>query len=174
VRVQEAKLYSRPARAPLVFGAALSEETAETVGGFCDGLATVGAPPEQLRRMLDAFRRGGGEGKPIYLQAQLSFAATEEKALEAAWDQWRSVMFPSPVLATLRMPADFDAIGETVRREDVRRKVRVSADPEQHLRWVAEYAEMGFEEINVHNVCREEQERFIEVFGQRVLPELRG
>ncbi len=31
---------------------------------------------------------------------------------------------------------------------------------------------MGFEEINLHCVHREQQERFIEVFGERVIPEL--
>jgi hypothetical protein len=50
--------------------------------------------------------------------------------------------------------------------------MRVSADPEQHLAWLADDVEMGFEEINLHCVHREQQERFIEVFGERVLPRL--
>jgi coenzyme F420-dependent glucose-6-phosphate dehydrogenase len=174
VTVEEARLWDLPSQPPKVLGAALSPETAEWLGAWADGMITVVMEEKAMRAVIDAFRRGGGEGKPVYLQAQLSFAATEEKALEAAWDQWRAVMYPSPVLASLRTPAEFDAIGQTVRRQDVREKVRVSADAGQHLRWLAEYAEMGFEEIDVHNVCRDEQERFIEVFGARVLPELPG
>jgi hypothetical protein len=50
--------------------------------------------------------------------------------------------------------------------------MRVSADPEQHVRWLEEDIAMGYEEINLHNVCREEQDRFINTFGAKVLPKL--
>ena len=174
LRVEEAKLYSRPAEPPKIVGAALSSETAEWMGAWADGLITTVGERASMRRIVDAFRRGGGEGKPIYLQAQLSFAKTDEEALHAAWDQWRSPMFPSAVLAELRTPAQFDAAGELVSAEEVRRKMRVSADPERHLRWLEEDLELGFVKINLHNVCRDEQERFIDVFGEHVLPRLSG
>ncbi|HEX8904444.1 MAG TPA: TIGR03885 family FMN-dependent LLM class oxidoreductase [Longimicrobiaceae bacterium] len=173
VTVDEAKLYSLPPEPPKVIGAALSEETAEWAGGWADGLVTIVGEREGMRAIIEAFRRGGGEGKPLYLQAQLSFARTDEAALEAAWRQWRAAMFPSPVLAELKLPAHFDAVGERVRREDVAEKMRISADPGRHLEWLLGDAELGFEEINLHCVNRAEQERFIEVFGERVLPELR-
>ena len=172
IRVEDAKLYSLPKEAPQIVGAALSPETAEWMGGWADGMITVVGERPAMQKIIDAFRRGGGEGKPIFLQAQLAFAKTEEEALRGAWEQWRSVQFPSPVLASLRMPADFDAAGEYVRPEDIDKKVRISAEWEQHLEWLAEDAEMGFEEINLHNIPREGQERFLEVFGERVLPEL--
>lgn len=170
--VEEAKLYDRPATPPKIVGAALSKETAEWMGSWADGLITVVGPRESMRETIDAFRRGGGEGKPIYLQAQLSFARTDEEALRGAWEQWRTVKLPSPVLGELRTPAQFDAVGEGVRPDEVKEKMRVSADVEQHLAWLQEDAEMGFEEINIHCVHREEQERFIDVFGEKVLPRL--
>lgn len=172
IPVEEAKLYTRPAEPPKVILAALSPETARWGAGWADGMVTVVTEREKMRRIVDAFREGGGEGKPVFLQAQLSFAATEEAALDAAWRQWRTVAFPSAVLAVLRTPAEFDAAAEMVSREEMHGKVRVSADAERHLAWLAEDAELGFEEINLHNICREEQERFVEVFGERVVPEL--
>ena len=172
ITVEEARLYSLPAESPRIVGAALSPETAEWMGGWADGLITTVGEGSSMREIMDAFRRGGGEGKPVYLQAQLSFAQTDEAALQAAWDQWRMVMLPSPVLAELRLPAQFDLIGESLTAEHCRKRMRVSADPEQHLRWLEEDAAMGYEEINLHNVCREEQERFIDVFGAKVLPRL--
>jgi hypothetical protein len=39
-------------------------------------------------------------------------------------------------------------------------------------RWLAEYAEMGFAEIHLHQVGRR-QLSFIEAFGQQVLPSLK-
>jgi coenzyme F420-dependent glucose-6-phosphate dehydrogenase len=172
--VEDAKLYVKPKEPIKVVGAALSPETAGWMGGWADGLITVVGEREGMQRIVDAFREGGGEGKPLFLQAQLSFAKTEDDALRQAWEQWKAVQFPSPVLASLRMPADFDAAGEYVRKEDIHQKVRISDDPERHLAWLAEDVEMGFEEINLHNIPRgADQERFIEVFGERVLPQLR-
>jgi coenzyme F420-dependent glucose-6-phosphate dehydrogenase len=173
IPTEDAKLYSRPAEPPKIVGAALTPETAEWLGGWADGMITTVREREGMREMLDAFRRGGGEGKPVYLQAQLAFADDEDAALEEAWRQWRSVQFPSPVLASLRMPAEFAAAAKHVRPEDMRETVRVSSSPEQHLEWLLGDLEMGFEEINLHSIPRSSQERFIEVFGERVLPELR-
>ena len=172
ITVEDAKLYTRPKEPPLIVGAALSPETAEWMGSWADGLITVVGESESMQQIIDAFRQGGGEGKPLYLQAQLSFARSKGDALRGAWEQWRSAMFPSPVLAQLPTPAHFDAAGEYVRPEDIKKKMRSSADPEQHLEWLQGDAEMGFVEINLHNVHREEQERFIDVFGERVLPKL--
>jgi probable non-F420 flavinoid oxidoreductase len=171
LRVEEARLYSLPAVAPQIVGAALTPETAEWMGGWADGLITVTVEPEAMQAIIEAFQRGGGEGKPLYLQAQLSFAKTDDEALHAAWEQWRTATFPSAVLAELRTPAQFAAAGSSVTPDEVRRKVRVSSDPGQHLRWLEDDARLGFAEINLHNVNRQEQERFIDVFGREVLPE---
>ena len=174
LRVEEATLYSRPVEPPKIVGAALTPETAEWMGGWADGLITTATERPTMRDIVEAFRRGGGEGKPLYLQAQLAFARTDDDALRRAWEQWRFALFPSSVLADLRTTAQFDAICGAVTPEEVRRKLRVSADPERHLRWLEEDLELGFAEINLHNVCREEQERFIDVFGEKVLPRLAG
>jgi alkanesulfonate monooxygenase SsuD/methylene tetrahydromethanopterin reductase-like flavin-dependent oxidoreductase (luciferase family) len=65
----------------------------------------------------------------------------------------------------------FDVLGESIRPEDVRDAVLVSSDPKQHAAWIADLAELGFEAVYLHHVGQEQQ-RFIEVFGAQVLPEL--
>jgi len=172
IRVDEARLYSLPAEPPHLVGAALTPETAAWMGDWADGLITVATDRETMRRVIDAFRSNGGEGKPLYLQVPLSYAATEEKAVAAAHHQWAQALFASSVLADLRSPAQFDALSATISTDEIDRRLRISADPAQHLAWLAGDLEMGFSQINLHNVCREEQERFIDVFGERVLPEL--
>ena len=172
IRVEEAKLYTRSANPTRIIAAALSPETARWAGGWADGMITVLGEKDAMRRMIDSFREGGGEGKPVHLQAQLSFAATDAEALDAAFDQWRFAMLGSPALSSLRTPAEFDAAIAHVHREDIADRIRVSSDPEWHLEWLIATAELGFSEIHLHNVCRHEQQRFIEVFGERVLPDL--
>ncbi len=171
VVVEDARLWTRPARAPRIVGAALTPATAEWVGGWADALITTSRPPGELRKMIDAFRRGGGEGKPLLLKSQISYDRDDESARRGAWDQWRTALFAPAVIEDLRSVAQFDAAGEALDPAELAEGVRISSDPARHAAWIDEDAGLGFEEIVLHNVNRS-QERFIDVFGERVLPEV--
>ena len=173
ITVEEAKLWSLPVQPPRIVGAALSEATAEFVGGWADALITVNMPRPRLERMIEAFRRGGGEGKPICLQVHLSYAPTETEARANAYDQWRTTILPAEVGEHLRTPAQFDAIANFVRPSDMDDYVRISAEPDQHVEWLQEDLNLGFSEIYLHNVGRNQQ-AFIAAFGEHVLPKLRS
>lgn len=171
VTVEEARLWTLPDDPPLLLGAAISEETARWLGSWADGLITVAAEPDTLRGVVDAFREGGGEGKPMYLQVALSWAESDEAALDIAHDQWRPAGLGSHALADLRSPAAFDAASAAVPREAVASSVRVSSDPGRHAAWLAADLELGFDRLYLHNVNRE-QEPWIELFAREVLPQL--
>ena len=171
VTVQEARLYSLPNEPPALFGAALSVETAELVGGWADGLMTLGGPRERVEPIVEAFRLGGGEGKPVYVQHALSWARTEEEARRGAHEQWRFSALGRDVLGMLRTPQQFAQAAACVRSEDVGKGVRVSGDLAQHAAWLQEYVELGVDGVYVFNVNRG-QRAFIEAFGERVLPQV--
>lgn len=172
VVVEDAHLFTRPAHPPRLLGAAITPATAAWVAGWADGLITVARPLEELREVVAAFRGGGGEGRPMALQVQLSYGPTDEDSLRAAHEQWRTNIFDSSVLASLRTPADLEAAAAFVRPDDLRGPVLVSADTGQHTAWLADYLELGFDELYLHDV-HADQERFLHDFGDRVLPELR-
>jgi hypothetical protein len=48
----------------------------------------------------------------------------------------------------------------------------ISADLEDHRRALLQFVDLGFDEIHIHNVGRNQQQ-FIEVFGSQVIPQLR-
>jgi probable non-F420 flavinoid oxidoreductase len=171
VTVDRARLWTLPAEPPQLLGTAVSVETAGFVGEWADGLITINQPREQLERMLAAFREHGGAGKPVALQVHLSWARTEEDALRIAHDQWRTNIFPPPLPWDLATVEQFDIAGTHVRPEDMRGAVLVSADLAQHVAWLQELAELGFDAIYLHHVGQEQQ-RFIEAFGEHVLPAL--
>jgi hypothetical protein len=50
--------------------------------------------------------------------------------------------------------------------------VHISSDVERHIDFLRQYARFGFETVHVHNV-HSDQQRFIDDFGQHVLPALR-
>lgn len=169
--VDDAKLYTRPETAPTIVGAAITPETARWVGSWADALITIAHPVDELREVVSAFREGGGEGKPMLLQTQLSYAPTYDEALAKAHEEWRTNILDSPVLTDLRMPDDFTAVAEFVKPDDVAESVIVSADLSEHTDRLQELVELGFDQILLHNVNRD-QEGFIDAFGSRVLPEL--
>jgi probable non-F420 flavinoid oxidoreductase len=174
VVVEEATLYTRPERPPLLVGAAVSPETAAWVGSWADGLITVaGGPTERLRRVVDAFRAGGGVGTPVLAQAKVAWGPDEAAARADARGQWGTNLFEGDVPWELRTPRQFEQAAAFVRPEDLDRSVNLSSDLARHAAWLREIAEVGVDEVLVHNVARNQRE-FLEAFGAHVLPHLRG
>jgi coenzyme F420-dependent glucose-6-phosphate dehydrogenase len=171
VNIEEATLYTRPKKIPLLIGAAISVETAEWVGGWADGIITTPKTKEELQKFIKAFHRGGGKGKPMYIKVQVSYDETEEKALKGAWDQWKTNAFKNSVQTNLRSPEQFNDASELVKPQDIHNKVHISANIEDHIKWLEEYIKHGFEHIYLHNVNRS-QRKFIEDFGEHVVPVL--
>ena len=171
VQVREAKLYTRPAEAPQVFGAALTTETAKWVGGWADGLITVAKERDDFRETLDAFRNGGGAGKPVFVQACIAYAPSEADATRAAHRNWPMAGLDVPLLGDLPTPHAFEEHCRPVTAEEVKDKLRVSADLSQHADWIARDLELGADRVYLQHVGPDIR-RFIEAFGEHVLPRL--
>ncbi len=170
IRVQDAKLYSRPARPPLLVGAAISRDSARWVGGWADALITVARPHEELRHVVAAFREGGGTGKPMFLQVPLCFAASEDEAERIAHEQWRMSALPSYDLVTDSWsPSLLDAAAAYVPPAEVRNHLRVSAAPERHVEWLCQDLDLGFQRLYLHHVGKD-QRAFVDVFAKSVIP----
>ena len=107
----------------------------------------------------------------MYLKVQLSYAEDEKQALQGAHAQWRSNIFPSAVLSDLRTAKQLEQAAMFVREQDLRDHVRISSEPNQHVEWLQQDLELGFTQLMLHNVNLQ-HERFIEVFGERVVPQL--
>jgi probable non-F420 flavinoid oxidoreductase len=170
VNVVEAKLYSRPAEPPKLIGAALTKETARWAGAWADGLITAGHDSKSLRPIVGAFREGGGDGKPLFLQSAISLAATDEEAERQAHREWRHSALDGDDIADLATPWDFETATRNVRPQEVTSRLRVSADVNRHIDWLREDMETGFDTVYVHQIARD-VDRFLDVFAAKVLPE---
>ncbi|WP_422648259.1 F420-dependent glucose-6-phosphate dehydrogenase [Cupriavidus sp. H18C1] len=105
--VDRARLYTLPQRPPPIFAAALTEQTARWAGQWADGLITISGPRETMRAVIDAFREGGGEAKPVHIQAKIAYADPtqgDEAARRMAYEQWRTNVFDSETAANLATP----------------------------------------------------------------------
>jgi len=173
VRVQDARLFTLPKVPPLILGAAVSQQTAEWMGQWADGLITIHKPLPELKKTINAFRNSGGEGKPVYVKVQLSYSATKEQALEGAYEQWKTNVLPQEVFDDLWKPEQFDAVAQLVRREDVEKSVIIESETRPFVDLIESYYDLDIHNIILHNVNKE-QETFINVFGEKVLPRIKG
>ena len=123
------------------------------------------------------FEKGAREaGKdparmPRLIQLHVSWAETVEEATENAVREWPNggMNFPK---ADIRNPEDFEAMAKFVRPENFRNRVLMTPDLDKHTAQIQHYIDLGFGEIYIHNVGRNQTE-FIEAYGQHVLPALR-
>jgi probable non-F420 flavinoid oxidoreductase len=173
ILVRDARLWSRPAVRPRLVGAARSPQTARWLGGWSEGLLTVGSDLDQLRRCIDAFREGGGEGKPVHVKVDLSWAPTEAEAMHLAHANWRFNAVSPDQGTDLPQPEDYVDASRRMTPEAMRSHVVVSPEPGRHVEHLRRVQALGVDSIDLHQVGGD-QRRFIDVFGSVVLPWLRG
>lgn len=176
-RVESAKLYTMPDTPPPIFVATAGPIQAGRTGKSVDGIITVGAADEKLKMLMERFEKGAREaGKdpdsmPRMLQVKVSYAATDQEAIDKAVVDWPNggMNFPK---GDIRNPEDFEAMAKLVRPENFKNRVFTSADLEAHTANIQHYIDLGFKEIHIHNVNRD-QETFIKAFGEKVIPNLK-
>ena len=171
IPTEGARVYSLPARAPRVYGAALTPDTARFAGAWADGLITTGRPPEDLQQMQDAFVEGGGAGKPLVVQGAFALGRTAEEALAEACHEWGSLFLEPDLLGNLRRIEDFEAAGAAMSPEDLEGKLPTVTSAQEAIDWLGPLVELGVAEIQLHCVNRR-QDEFIDMFGSRVIPAL--
>jgi G6PDH family F420-dependent oxidoreductase len=174
--VESARLYTLPDAPPPIYVATSGPIMAGRTGKFTDGIITVGAADEKIRMLVDRFEKGAREaGKDPAtmgrtLQVKVSYAKSDEEAIDSAVRDWPNggMNFPK---ADIRNPEDFEAMSKLVRPESFKNRVLTTADLEKHVAYIQHFIDLGFKEIHVHNVNRD-QESFIEAYGKHVLPKL--
>ena len=172
VRVAAARLATRPEVPPLLIGAAITEETAEWVGSWADGLITVGSDTASLRANVEAFRRGGGRGKPTKLQLTFAYAPTECAALALSRARWRHAALDSTQLADLETPEDFDRATAYVTPGELQSRIRVASEMSEICFWIEEALALGIDDVYLSPIV-EDLYGFVALAADHVIPRLR-
>ncbi|HSJ67234.1 MAG TPA: TIGR03885 family FMN-dependent LLM class oxidoreductase [Anditalea sp.] len=167
--VMQAMLYTRPSKAPEILGAAITPATAKFVSKWADALITINKPLDEMKKMVEAWKSEGGEGKPMVLKLQVSYDPDKDKAQQMAFEQWKTNIFGSDLLAQIRTPKQFEQAAEHVRPEDLHDHVFIGNSANYFIEKIKEYHALGFDRISIHNVNKE-QEAYIDFFSKEVLP----
>lgn len=175
-KLESTRLWTLPDPTPPIYIATAGPVTAKKTGMYADGLITVGAPEEKIEMIMDKCREGCVEvgNSPsrfrFILQLHLSWAETDEQAMQNAMTEWPNggMKFPKQ---DIKSPHDFAAMAKLVRPEDFKGRMLISSDPEAHRKEIQRFLDMGFDQVYLHNVGRN-QDEWIDVFAREVLPKL--
>ena len=141
------------------------------VGSWADGLITVNQTPSRLRRVIEAFREAGGEDKPVHVQVHLSWADDDATRSPSPTTSGAPTCSASSSRGNLELP---DAVRRRRPLRAARRRGGAGprvADPGQHVEWLQQIADLGVDSSSC-TTSASEQQRFIEAFGEQVLPEV--
>ena len=135
--------------------------------------ALVAAHGDHRGSGIDEGAREAGKdpaGKPKILQNHLSWHPDPDVAMDNALLEWPNggMAFPKQ---DIKSPLDFEQMAKLVRPEDFEGRMLISSDPEKHRVQIQRFLDLGFDQVYLHNVGRNQKE-WIEVFGRDVLPKL--
>jgi G6PDH family F420-dependent oxidoreductase len=176
--MERVRMWTLPKEPVPIYVATAGPVTARWTGQYCDGLITPGAGLDKLRMLLGKFEEGArAAGKdpakmPKLLQLHLSWADTYEDALQNAMTEWPNGGMPFPK-QDIRSPEDFAEIAKLVKPENFKNRMLISPDLDEHREYIQRFVDLGFDEIHVHNVGRN-QEQFIKAFSEQVIAKLKG
>jgi G6PDH family F420-dependent oxidoreductase len=175
-KLESTRLWTMPDEPPPIYIATAGPVTAKKTGQYAEGLITVGAPEsklEMIRAKCEEGCRDAGKDPADFkyiLQLHLSWAPTDEEAMANAMTEWPNggMKFPKQ---DIRSPLEFEQMAKLVRPEDFEGRMLISSDPDKHRAQIQKFLDLGFDQVYLHNVGRNQAE-WIDVFGREVLPKL--
>ena len=163
--VENARVYDVPDPRPPIHVAAGGPKAAELAGRIGDGLITTSPDAE----VLDAFRSGGGQGKPIYGQLTMCWAEKREDAIRTAHAMWPNAAIRGEASQELPVPAHFEQLAEMVTPEEIAEAMPCGPDPEPVIEKIRAYEEAGFDHVYLHQVGSD-QAGFLRFAEREILP----
>jgi len=165
--VEGARIYTLPEQPPKLYVSGFGPKAARLAGRLGDGYISV-LPDSGL---IDAFRKGGGVGKPTQGGFKVCFGNDRGTAVRNAHRLWSTELVPGELAQVLPQPAHFEQAASLVTEEAVAGHFVCGDDPDEHLRELASYVDAGFDEVYVNQIGPE-QKGFFEFYGREILPQL--
>ncbi|HZR95787.1 MAG TPA: TIGR03557 family F420-dependent LLM class oxidoreductase [Gaiellaceae bacterium] len=176
-RATGAYLYSRPERRPPVYLSAFHEGAAKLAGRLADGIWTLGDPrsaPKIVEAYKESCEEAGRKPGEIIVHGVFSYAATDEQALESA-REWKGTMVDAHYTDDVHDPEQIHRNGEEqVSDEAFTKQVICSSDPDHHVTRIKALEKLGATVVALMNVSGADPHAALRVYGERVLPQLRG
>jgi G6PDH family F420-dependent oxidoreductase len=144
--LEDARIWDLPDQLPAIAVAAGGPGAARLAAHHGSGLFAT----EPEASYIEEFTKAGGSG-PKYAEVPMSWAETEDAAVQEALEKSRWALTGWPVMSELPNPVNFDAASGSVNAEDIKGQFSVGPDLDAHLEQVKPFVEAGFDHIVLQN-----------------------
>ena len=177
---ENATIYDRPDEAPPIYIAGAGPMIARFAGRMADGfICTSGKPPElysekllpNVAAGLEAAGREPG-GIELTIELKVSFDTDAARALEDT-RHWAALALSAEEKMSVEDPLEMERLADSLPLERAASRWIVSTDPDEHIERIRPYVELGFRHLVFH-APGPDQERFIRLYAETVLPKLRA
>ncbi|WP_424356764.1 TIGR03557 family F420-dependent LLM class oxidoreductase [Methanocella sp. MCL-LM] len=175
---RKAKLYTPPKTQIPIIISSLVPGSASFAGLQGDGLITVSNETPVLKQILENFEAGSRQaGKdPDTMSKMIELNVIYTSDLQAVMNDfkkyWAGAMIPAMFNQNIYTPSMSEMNGAVVGDDALMKRMCISNDPDEHIRYVQQFIDMGFTHIYVHTAGPGQLD-FIKSYTRDVLPALR-
>ena len=176
-RTQQATIYDRPDEPVPIFIAASGPLAAKLAGRMGDGFICTSGKDEALYDELLAKLAEGAEAAgrdPATIRRMIEVKVSYDRDREAAFTNthpWAALALKPEQKEGIDDPLEMERVADANQDQAPSRFI-CSDDPDEVVERIAAYAALGFEDLVLH-APGPDQTRFLEQFGEDVLPRLR-
>ena len=178
-RTENATIYDRPDTPIPLYVAASGAVASRLAGRVADGfICTSGKKPELYSEtLLPAVREGmtkavRAQGSvELMIEMKVSFDTDRRRAMEDT-RHWAALALSPEEKVGVEDPVQMERLSDALPVERAASRWIVSTEVDEHIDRIAPYVELGFRHLVFH-APGTNQRRFIDLYAEKVMPELR-
>jgi coenzyme F420-dependent glucose-6-phosphate dehydrogenase len=170
--VRDCKLYTRARSRPKLYVSAFGPDAAAAAARYGDGVWTLG-DPESAPDVVEAYHEAGGDGEVI-IHSGIAWAQDDDALMDGV-RVWRATQPDEFYAEDWHDPAKMqEHASQQVSDDDLREGFVISTEPEEHVEKIRELEKLGATVVCLQNMSGADPLGTIRVYGEQVLPALRG
>ena len=178
-RTEKATVYDRPEQMVPIYIAGAGPLIAKYAGSVADGfICTSGKVPElytetllpNLNAGIEAAKRDPASVDRM-IEVKVSFDTDARRALDDT-RHWAALALSPEEKMSVEDPLEMERLADSLPAERAAKRWIVSTDADEHVERIAFYVALGFRHLVFH-APGPDQERFLRLYAQHVLPRLR-
>jgi coenzyme F420-dependent glucose-6-phosphate dehydrogenase len=178
-RTRDATIYDRPTTPVPIYVAAAGALIAKYTGRMGDGLICTSGKARELYtetvlpKVLEGRREADARSTDFdrMIEVKVSFDTDGKRALEDT-RHWAALALTPEEKVSVQTPEEMERLAAGLSTERAASRWIVSTDPDEQVDRIGEYIDLGFRHLVFH-APGPDQERFIRLYGNHVLPRLR-
>lgn len=179
-RTDRATLYDRPGEAVPIYVAAAGPAAARLAGRIADGFICTSGKPFELYSdtLLPAVREGALKAgrDPGRLDLMIEMKVSFDPDLDCARENtrhWAALALSAEEKSGVDDPLEMERLSDALSVDRAASRWIVSADPDEHVRVIRQYIDLGFRHLVFHGPGPD-QEKFLRLYAGEILPRLRA